>query len=122
MGGGTMRASYRARNLRQAIDHRGRSSGFRIVLLAAPSRDSVAVAYAAFVPGYSGGTATDLHRFPYSFRPATSRRNTSRQGEIVSQLCAASSHWLSVRRYTRPFWQRRLNQFQRKATVLIVKG
>jgi len=42
--------------------------------------DEVAVARAAVVPGYSGGTATDLHRFPYSFRPATSRRNTSRQG------------------------------------------
>jgi len=26
------------------------------------------VAVAAFVPGYSGGTATDLHRFPYSPR------------------------------------------------------
>ena len=25
-----------------------------------------AVAFADFVPGYSGGTATDLHRFPYS--------------------------------------------------------
>jgi hypothetical protein len=30
------------------------------------------VLFAAFVPGYSGGTATDLHRFPYSFRRATS--------------------------------------------------
>jgi hypothetical protein len=40
----------------------------------------LAVAYAAFVPGYSGGTATDLHRFPYSFQSATSSRNTSRQG------------------------------------------
>lgn len=29
---------------------------------------SVAVAIAAVVPGYSGGTAADLHRFPYSFR------------------------------------------------------
>jgi hypothetical protein len=28
----------------------------------------VAVAIAAVVPGYSGGTAADLHRFPYSFR------------------------------------------------------
>jgi hypothetical protein len=27
---------------------------------------------AAFVPGYSGGTATDLHRFPYSSTAATS--------------------------------------------------
>jgi hypothetical protein len=29
--------------------------------------------YAAFVPGNSGGTATDLHRFPYSSPAATSR-------------------------------------------------
>jgi hypothetical protein len=60
----------------------GRSSGFRIVLLAAPSRvgrrsacsaaSMAVVLFAAFVPGYSGGTATDLHRFPYSFRRATS--------------------------------------------------
>ena len=29
--------------------------------------------FAAFVPGYSGGTATDLHRFPYSSSATTSR-------------------------------------------------
>ena len=46
--------------------HLGRSSGFRIGLLAAPSRTSSSVASAAFVPGYSGGTATDSHRLPYS--------------------------------------------------------
>lgn len=28
----------------------------------------LAVAFAAFVPGYSGGTATDSHRLPYSSR------------------------------------------------------
>ena len=32
-----------------------------------------AVAVADFVPGYSGGTATDSHRLPYSSPPATSR-------------------------------------------------
>ena len=32
-----------------------------------------AVAFADFVPGYSGGTATDLHRLPYSSPPAPSR-------------------------------------------------
>jgi len=36
---------------------------------------------AAVVPGYSGGTATDLHRFPYSLRQATSRRNTLKPGD-----------------------------------------
>src|ERR1700722_8824118 len=54
----------------------GRSSDFRIALPAAPSRDLDAGVtrrrhirsglIAAFVPGYSGGTATELHRFPYS--------------------------------------------------------
>lgn len=50
----------------------GRSSGFRIVLLVAPSRkhshvrEYLTVAYATFVLGYSGGTATELHRLPYS--------------------------------------------------------
>ena len=53
----------------------GRSSGFRIKLPAAPSRiDDAGISdgtymqwlIAAFVPGYSGGTATDSHRFPYS--------------------------------------------------------
>jgi len=46
----------------------GRSSGSRIDLLTAPSRHPLTVAVTAFVPGYSGGTATDLHRFPYSPR------------------------------------------------------
>lgn len=40
-----------------------RYSGFRIVLLAAPSHLAT-VALAAFVPGYSGGTVTDSHRLP----------------------------------------------------------
>jgi hypothetical protein len=71
-------------------DVRGRSSGSRIDLLAAPSRAIAVISlremeshveresyygssgYAAVVPGYSGGTATELHRFPYSFRQATS--------------------------------------------------
>src|SRR2546423_1121430 len=76
-----------------SIDFRGRSSGSRIVLLAAPSRlpFGPAVASAAFVPGYSGGSATDLHRFPYSFRSATSRRNTSRRGGNLTQPRVSSS-------------------------------
>ena len=32
--------------------------------------------FAAFVPGYSGGTATDLHRFPYSSRRRRVVRDT----------------------------------------------
>src|SRR5687768_15893069 len=35
----------------------GRSSDSRISLLAAPSRESSQWSFAAFVPGYSGGTA-----------------------------------------------------------------
>jgi hypothetical protein len=46
----------------------GRSSGFRIILLAAPSHPSASsgqwLQVAAFVPGHSGGSATDLHRLP----------------------------------------------------------
>jgi hypothetical protein len=45
----------------------GWSSGFRIFLIAAlPTSPSEAVDFTAFVPGYSGGPATDLHRFPRS--------------------------------------------------------
>ncbi len=50
---------------------RGRSSGFRIVLPAAPSRPPPVGGQwltAAFVPGHSGGSATDSHRLP-SCRP-----------------------------------------------------
>ena len=42
-----------------------RYSGFRIILSAAPSHLTT-VTFAAFVPGYSGGTTTDLHRLPDS--------------------------------------------------------
>lgn len=53
------------RTSRQSVS--GRSSGFRIVRLTAPSRAiHSTVALAAFVPGYSGGTATESHRLPYS--------------------------------------------------------
>jgi hypothetical protein len=41
----------------------GRSSGFRFVLLAALPVD-IDSGLAAFVPGHSGGSATELHRFP----------------------------------------------------------
>ncbi|CAI2718579.1 protein of unknown function [Nitrospina watsonii] len=42
-----------------------RLSGFRIVLLPAPSRSLEQWQDAGVVPGYSGGTATDLHRLSY---------------------------------------------------------
>jgi hypothetical protein len=43
----------------------GRSSGFRFNLLTAPSHPNLGQwQHAAFVPGYSGGTATDSHRLP----------------------------------------------------------
>jgi hypothetical protein len=60
----------------------GRSSGFRIGLLAAPSRLALTRQWllAAFVPGYSGGTATDLHRFPYSSLQTPSRERHPRRG------------------------------------------
>ena len=42
----------------------GRSPGFRIILLTAPSRRHPPVVMAAFVPGHSGGSAPDSHRLP----------------------------------------------------------
>ncbi len=42
----------------------GRSSGSRIGLPVAPSHPLRTVASATFVPGHSGGTATDSHRLP----------------------------------------------------------
>jgi hypothetical protein len=63
----------------------GRSSGFRIGLLTAPSRPARSrygrdlrrtVVFAAFVPGYSGGTATDSHRLPYSSSGPQARDDT----------------------------------------------
>ena len=46
----------------------GRSSGSRIDRHTTPSpRPLPEVAFVAFVPGYSGGTATDSNRLPYSF-------------------------------------------------------
>jgi len=41
-----------------------RSSGFRIVLLAAPSHRFRQWHIAAFVPGYGGGSATEFNRLP----------------------------------------------------------
>jgi hypothetical protein len=45
----------------------GRSSGFRILLLAAPSRLASTRQWhpAAFVPDYSGGTTPDFNGIPY---------------------------------------------------------
>jgi len=85
----------------------GRSSGFRIVLLAAPSRERrpdgpwLAVVMAAFVPGYSGGTATDLHRFPYSSPATTSRERhpVSKEANLARSLEMSTSRqaWPAAR-------------------------
>lgn len=82
---------------------------------------------AAVVPGYSGGTATDLHRFPYSSRPATSRRDTSCQASectarsfrVKSRPRGPKSHGFSRNvqathshdpgNVVRPPWPRRMN-------------
>ncbi len=42
-----------------------KSSGFRIDLLTAPSHPYRQWRYAVFVPGYSGGSATDFNRLPF---------------------------------------------------------
>jgi len=43
-------------------------SGSRINLPANPSHDlQITVVLSAFVPGHSGGTATDLHRLPRTY-------------------------------------------------------
>ena len=57
-----------------------------------------AVVFAAFVPGYSGGTATDLHRFPYSSSAATSReRHLASKGPNLSRRRRLSTSQLAVR-------------------------
>ncbi len=44
----------------------GRSSDFRIILVPAPSPPKTGKwLFAGVVPGYSGGTVTDLHRLPF---------------------------------------------------------
>lgn len=49
----------------------GRSSDFRINLLAVPSHPSGQWQLTAFVLGYSGGTVTDSHRLPLQLFRAT---------------------------------------------------
>ncbi|MDB5339711.1 MAG: hypothetical protein JWN70_5330 [Planctomycetaceae bacterium] len=70
----------------------GRSSGSRIGLLATPSRRQLPeVVYVAFVPGYSGGTATESNRLPYSlakisrFRQAPISRTKSTASDPQNQ-------------------------------------
>ena len=80
--------------------HLGRSSGSRISLLTAPSRASYSVAFAVFVPGYSGGTATDSHRLPYSLVQTTSLTSThvdstSYRSERRFQRSAVDCDWSS---------------------------
>ena len=65
------------RAMRHEAMRTGRSSGSRIILLAAPSHPGIApnsgperavscARCAAFVPDHSGGTATELHRLPFT--------------------------------------------------------
>ena len=42
------------------------TAGLFVSIVFRATRELHAVASAEFVPGYSGGTATELHRFPYS--------------------------------------------------------
>jgi len=74
----------------------GRSSDFRIVLLTTPSRgidglhqispptNRLQWLLAVFVPGHSGETATDLHRFPYSFSQNSEPQRTPRSPAIIA--------------------------------------
>src|SRR3989449_4308023 len=59
----------------------GRSPGFRIVLLPAPSR-LPPVAFAGFVPGYSDGVAAVSHRLPWAPRGHPGRKNRPRLAEF----------------------------------------
>ena len=81
-----MRAVLKQRLVRREVvgvrnRHLGRSSGYRIDLLAAPSQAERSVAIAVFVPGYSGGTATESHRLPYS-----SVEHSSTDTQVVAQI------------------------------------
>ncbi len=78
---------FRERQARRNHDP-GRSSGFRFNRTTTPSHPAVrrdrsrsseadwAVARWEAVPDYSGGTATDLHRLPYSSRATVAARDT----------------------------------------------
>ena len=59
----------------------GRSPGFRIVLLPAPSR-LTPVAFAGFVPGYSDGVAAVSHRLPWALVGHPGRKNEPRLAEF----------------------------------------
>ena len=68
---------------------------------------------AAFVLGYSGGTATDLHRFPYSSPTTTSVGNTQHTWQrMLPQRTRMSSESVSSTRSTCSCsWVVRLIQF-----------
>jgi hypothetical protein len=60
----------------------GRSSGFRITLLTAPSHPDLPEKWhhAVFVPDHSGGSTTDFHRFPFKpFLPTHLRKQGATQ-------------------------------------------
>src|SRR4029453_17907302 len=60
----------------------GRSPGFRIVLLPAPSRLSRQWPSAGFVPGYSDGVAAVSHRLPWALVGARGAQNAPRLAEF----------------------------------------
>ena len=77
----------------------GRSSGSRIILLAAPSHPRIApnsgreragycARRAAFVPDHSGGTATELHRLPFTPQIAQST------AAIRAPVSVATTNWI----------------------------
>ncbi len=79
----------------------GRSPGFRILLLTAPSRRHPPVVTAAFVPGHSGGSAPDSHRLPgLSLRKPPC--NTSEKTVLLEQ----SAHYKSGRYQTASYLSR----------------
>ncbi len=64
----------------------GRSSGFRFLLIAVLPILSDS-GYTAFVPGHSGGSATDFHRFPldpYKDQSMTALKRLTNQRSIVN--------------------------------------
>ena len=72
----------------------GRSPGFRIILLTAPSRRHPPVVMAVFVPGHSGGSAPDSHRLPgLSLRKPTCDRSEKRYYSINQRATYESGRY-----------------------------
>lgn len=72
----------------------GRSSGFRILRPSTPSRSTELFGSKQWhvlmvVPDYSGGTATDLHRLPYSPNPSPDPAPEPKR--TINTLCTKST-------------------------------